>query len=158
MKDFCASLDRGDIRIRLIKSAPEISIWRPVLPAFSKAQSVSFCPPPWIPFTGVEKQQWQHDLIIVELDGKCSFVVDTCIQVSTSLVAQKVKRLPTTRETWVWSLCQEDLLEKEMETHSSILAWKIPWTEEALRLQSMGSQRIRHDWATSLSLSCILGI
>ena len=52
----------------------------------------------------------------------------------TSLVAQTVKRLSTMRETWVQSLGQEDLLEKEMATHSSILAWKIPWTEEPGRL------------------------
>ena len=57
------------------------------------------------------------------------------------------------RETWVQSLGWEDPLEKEMATHSSTLAWKIPWTEEPGRLQSMGSQRVRHDWATSLSLS-----
>ena len=62
-----------------------------------------------------------------------------------------VKRLPTMWETWVQSLGQEDLLEKEMATHSSVLARKIPWTEEPGRLQSMGSQRIGHDWATSLS-------
>ena len=48
-------------------------------------------------------------------------------------------------ETWVQPLGQEDSLEKEMATHSSILAWKMPWTEEPGRLQSMGSQRIRHD-------------
>ena len=69
-----------------------------------------------------------------------------------TLVAQMVKRLPTMQETQVQSLGQEDLLEKEMATHSSILAWKIPWTEEPGRLQSMGSQRVRHDWATSLHL------
>ena len=63
----------------------------------------------------------------------------------TSLVAQTVKRLPTMRETWVRSLGCEDLLEKEMATHSSILAWKIPWREEPDRLQSMGSQRAGHD-------------
>ena len=73
----------------------------------------------------------------------------------TSLVAQTVKRLPTMQETWVWSLGWEDPLEKAMATHSSTLAWKIPWTEEPGRLQSMGSQRVRHDWATSLSLSLI---
>ena len=56
-------------------------------------------------------------------------------------------------ETWVQSLCQEDLLEKEMEIHSSILAWKVPWMKEPRRLQSTGLQRVRHDWATSLSLS-----
>ena len=53
-------------------------------------------------------------------------------------------------ETWVQSLGQEDLLEKEMATHSSVLAWKIRWTEEPGRLQSMGSQRVGHYWVTSL--------
>ena len=73
-----------------------------------------------------------------------------------SLVAQRVKHLPAMQETWVWSLGQEDPLEKEMATHSSTLAWKIPWTEKPGRLQSMESQRIRHDWVTSLSLSGVL--
>ena len=58
----------------------------------------------------------------------------------TSLVAQTVKRLPTVRETGVQSLGREDLLEKKMASHSSILAWKMPRTEEPGRLQSMGSQ------------------
>ena len=57
------------------------------------------------------------------------------------------------QETWVLSLDQEDPLEKQMATHLSTLAWKIPWTEEPGRLQSMGSQRVRHDWATSLFFS-----
>ena len=56
-----------------------------------------------------------------------------------------IKHLPTMWETWIQSLGQEDLLEKGMATHSSILAWKIPWTEEPGRLQSMGSLRFRHD-------------
>ena len=56
-----------------------------------------------------------------------------------------VKCLPTMRETLVQSLGWEDLLEKELATHSSILAWKIPWTEEPGRVQSMGSQRVGHD-------------
>ena len=60
-------------------------------------------------------------------------------------MAQTVKRLLTMAETWVQSLGREDLLEKEMATHSSILAWKIPWMEEPGRLQSMGSQRVGHD-------------
>ena len=60
-------------------------------------------------------------------------------------VAETVKRLPTMRETQNLSLGQEDPLEKEMATHSSTLAWKIPWTEEPGRLQSMGSQRAGHD-------------
>ena len=62
-----------------------------------------------------------------------------------SLVAQTVKRLSTMQETRVRSLGWEDPLEKEMAIHSSILAWKIPWTEEPGRLQSMGSQRVEHD-------------
>ena len=65
--------------------------------------------------------------------------------IRTSLVAQMVKRLPTMQETWVRSLDWEDPLEKEMATHSSTLAWKIPWTEECGRLQSMGPQRVGHD-------------
>ena len=60
-------------------------------------------------------------------------------------MAQAVKNPPAMRETWVQSLGQEDPLEKEMETRYSILAWRIPWTEEPDRLQSMGSQRVRHD-------------
>ena len=63
----------------------------------------------------------------------------------TSLVAQTVKCLPTTQETRAQSLDWDDLLEKEMVTHSSILAWKIPWTEKLSRLQSMGSQRVGDD-------------
>ena len=72
------------------------------------------------------------------------------------VVAQMVKHLSTMRETWVWALAWEDPLEKEMAIHSSTIAWKIPWTEEPGRLQSMGSQRVGHDWVTSLSLSPIL--
>ena len=63
----------------------------------------------------------------------------------TSLVAQTVKHLPTVWETWVRTLGQEDPLEQEIETQSNTLAWKIPWTEEPGRLQSMGSQRVRYD-------------
>ena len=68
-----------------------------------------------------------------------------------SLVAQMVKHPPTMRETRVWFLGRDDPLEKEMGTHSSILAWRIPWMEEPGRLQSTGSQRVGHNWATSLS-------
>ena len=62
-----------------------------------------------------------------------------------SLVAQTVKRLSTMWETRVLSLGREDPLEKEMANHSSTIAWKIPWTEEPGRLQSMGLQRVGHD-------------
>ena len=61
------------------------------------------------------------------------------------MVAQMVKHLPAMRKTWVQSLGQEDPLENIMATHSSILAWRIPWTEEPGRLQSMGLQRVGHD-------------
>ena len=64
----------------------------------------------------------------------------------TSLVAQMVKNLTVKQETWVWSLGQEDSLEKGMETHSSVLAWKIPWTEKPRGLQS---QRVGHDRTTN---------
>ena len=62
-----------------------------------------------------------------------------------SLVAQLVKNLPAVQETWDQSLSWEDPLEKEMVMHSNILAWKISWTEEPGGLQSMGSQRVRHN-------------
>ena len=64
-------------------------------------------------------------------------------------VAQTVKNLPAMQETRVQSLGQENPLEERMAIHSSILAWRIPWTEEPGWLQSMGSQRVRHDWATN---------
>ena len=67
-------------------------------------------------------------------------------------MAQRLKRLPGMWETRVRFLGQEDPLKKEMATHSSNLAWRIPWREEPGRLQSMGSQRVGHDCATSLSL------
>ena len=92
--------------------------------------------------------------------------VDCCLGTQTllpsfmwfgaSLVAQMVKHLPAMQETWVRSLGWENPLEKEMATHSSTLAGKIPWTEEPSRLQSMGLQRDRHDWATSLSTSLFM--
>ena len=64
---------------------------------------------------------------------------------TASLVAQTVKRLSTMQETWVQSMGWEDRLEKEMAIHSSNIAWKISWTEESGRLQSMGSQRVGHN-------------
>ena len=63
------------------------------------------------------------------------------------LVVQTAKNLPAMQEIWVQSLARKDSLEKEMVIHSSILAWRIPWTEEPGQLQSMGSQRVRHDGA-----------
>ena len=68
----------------------------------------------------------------------------------SSLAAQTVQSLPAVLETRVRFLCRDDPLEKEMATHSSILAWRIPWTEEPGGLQSVGSQRVRQDCGTSL--------
>ena len=75
--------------------------------------------------------------------------IHICIYV-VSLMVEQLKNpsvMQESPETWVWSLGQEDSLEKKMATHSSILAWKIPWTEEPGGLQYMGLQRVRHDWA-----------
>ena len=82
---------------------------------------------------------------LVILSGFIVILSGFIISFWTSLVAQIVKRLSTMRETWVRSLGREDPLEKEMAIHSSTIAWKIPWTEEPGRLQSMGSQRVGHD-------------
>ena len=81
------------------------------------------------------------------------FLIISCISPSVlfschsmaSLVAQRLKHLPAMQETQVRFLGQEDSLEKEMATHSSILAWRIPWMEEPGRLQSTGSQRVGHN-------------
>ena len=79
-----------------------------------------------------------------------------CLEVTqparASLVTQMVKNLPAIWETWVHSLGWEDPLKKGMATHSSALAWKIPWTEEPGKLQFTGSQRVGHDWATKPSI------
>ena len=68
------------------------------------------------------------------------------------LVAQMVKNLPAMWETWVWLLGQEDPLEEGRATHSSILAWRIPWTEESGGLQSMGLQRVGHNWMANTDI------
>ena len=137
-----------------------------------KFWSVLPCPPPGdLANPGIEPRSptLQEDSLPSEPPGKPNFwvykhqrleaclssfiFVNLCYIGVASLVAQRVKHLPAMQETWVPSLGQEDPLEKEMATHSSILAWRIPWTEEPGRLQSRGSQRVRHNWATSLSFS-----
>ena len=80
---------------------------------------------------------WEHSI--------CSYYQG---DIWASLVAQLVKNPPAIRETWVQSLGWEDLLEKGAATHSTILAWRIPWTKGLGRLQSMGSQRVGHNWET----------
>ena len=87
-----------------------------------------------------------NQLILLKMGNKRK---ESSIYFAFPIVTQTVKNLPAMRETQVQSLGQADLLEKEMATHSSILAWRIPWTEEHGGLQSMGSQRVRHDWVTN---------
>ena len=79
----------------------------------------------------------------------CNWKNLSTVEEKSSLVAQTVKNLPAMKETWIQSLGQEDALEKGMSTHSSILAWRIPSIEELAGLRSMGSWRVRHDWALS---------
>ena len=76
--------------------------------------------------------------------------LEKTLMLGSLLVAQRLKRLPAMQETWVRSLGQEDPLEKEMAIYSSTLVWKIPWTEKPSRPQSVGSERVGHDQATSL--------
>ena len=85
---------------------------------------------------------------------KSEVFIFTVVLFRVSLVAQMVKNLPAVQETWVRSLDWEDPLEKEMATHSSILAWRIPQTEKPGRLQSMGSQRVVHDSVTN-TIHCV---
>ena len=100
-----------------------------------------------------KKHSWDFILTnvlrLLRSNTEAPLIFNFCL-LESQKVAQRVKHLPAMQETWVWSLGQENPLEKEMATHSSTLAWKIPWMEVPGRLQSMGSQRVRHDWATSL--------
>ena len=93
---------------------------------------------------------FQDDLILTNYICKRPYLlIRSQSQCWASLVAQMVKNSPAMQETRVWSLGREDPLEKRMATHSSILAWEIPWTEEPGWLQFMGSQRVGHDWVTN---------
>ena len=80
------------------------------------------------------------------------------LYIQASLVAQTVKGLPAMQKTWVQSLGWEDPLEEEKAIDSSILAWKIPWTEKPGRIQSRGSQRIGHDFATKQQMNSDCGV
>ena len=94
---------------------------------------------------------WQNR-IVASFQSICHICFKNKL-LGASLEAQRLKCLPPVWETRVRSLVWEDPLEKEMAPHSNILAWRIPWPEEPGRLQSMGPQRVRHDWETPLSLS-----
>ena len=95
----------------------------------------------------------QVDSLTAEPQGKPNgYIICTCVCLCiwASLVAQIVNNLSVMQNTWVQSLGWEDPLEKGKATCSSSLAWRIPWTEEPAGLQSMGSQKVGHDWATSV--------
>ena len=100
--------------------------------------------------------QWNLDHWILKQCKKSTQCSNWRWESSPSSPVSMVKYPPATQEmhkTWIWSLGQKDPLEKEMATHSSIHAWRIPWTEESRGLQSMKSQRVRHDWATNTSVN-----
>ena len=105
----------------------------------------------------LEKGKATHSSILTwRIQGrKESDTTEQLSRFGASLVAQTVKRPPAMKETRVRFLGRENPLEKEMAIHSSTLAWKIPWTEDPDRLQSMGLQRVGHDRTTSLSLSLL---
>ena len=95
-----------------------------------------------------EEQQPGGRVLVLPQGIHITVFFELFIELKASQVAQRLKHLPATWETWVRSLGREDPLEKEMATHSSILAWEILWAEKPGGLQSMGSQRVEHDWAT----------
>ena len=103
--------------------------------------------------THIFKHIWKHALLKSKVSPTRSWTLCHALQPPECafLVAQRLERLPAMWETWVRSLGQEDTLEKEMATHSSILAWRIPWVEEPGGLQSTGLLRVGHDWVSSLS-------
>ena len=99
-----------------------------------------------------------HSILFAILCNMIMRVVLIWLQILmwASFIGQSVKNLPAVQQTWVQLLGWEDPLEKEMETHSSILAWKIPRTEKPDGLQSMGFQRVGRDWVTNTLLVHIL--
>ena len=114
----------------------------------------------WKAKTSIYCIQTLAECVICAVECSCHTAGDLLICLHrASLVAQTVKHLPAMWETWVQSLGWEDPLKKEMATHSNTLAWKILWMEEPGRLQSIGSQRVGHDWEISpLSLYIMSGL
>ena len=112
-------------------------------------------PPPlpnWRCVWALPEGPWLHFRYGKKSDINKDFISDVSFNYWNNL-ARTVNNLPTMRETGVQSLGQEDLLEKGTAAYSSIPAWRIPWTEEPDELQSTGSQRVRHDWATNTLIS-----
>ena len=139
----------------------ENAYWKSV--PTGKLVSKRFCKMAAFPiytYWDIQVKIWNEiTLILKSIFSYLLKLLDFLYKIIRIFMAQMAKRLPTMQETWVQSLGREDLLEKEMATHSSILAWKIPWTEEEPgRLQSTGLQRVGHDWATSLHFKKISGM
>ena len=95
----------------------------------------------------LEKPQlWLYGPLLAKIYHMYTYI---CTSICAFLVAQRIKNQASMQETQVWSLDQEDPLEKGLASHSSILAWRIPWTEGPDGLQILGSQRLGHDWVTN---------
>ena len=124
-----------------------LSTWRQAPPLAEKEKEKHFLKTQRVGLFFVCFFFFSNTVFLIKVCALCVgfFGYNVIAHFRASLVAQTVKCLPTMRETWVQSLGWEDPLEKEMATHSSTLAWKIPWTEEPRRLESMGSQRVGHD-------------
>ena len=128
-------------------------LWKQIYNHSTVSLGSSFCLMPYyLPRSSAGKESACNagDLTLIPESGRSTRGGIGCpLQYSwASLVTQLVKNLPAMWETWVWSQGWEDPLEKRTATHSNILAWRIPWTEEPGRLQSMGSQRVGHNWVT----------
>ena len=142
-RDLCSQVLMADCLLEIPRTHLAHFLPRWNLKCFSQRISQLSCPL-FLPISFLQCFKTTHI-------GFYLLYITCCFDHRTPLVAQTVKRLPTIWETGVRILGQEDPLEKEMATHSSTLAWKIPWMEERGKLQSMGSQRVRHYWVTSLS-------
>ena len=120
--------------------------WWAVVHRFSKSQTQ-------LKWLGTHREKLLPILAFAWTTSGSLYHLSYSYKLMNSLVTQMVKNTPAVWETRVWSLGQEDSLKKGMATHSSILAWRIPWTEEPGGPLSMGSQRVRYDWVTTVSLS-----
>ena len=151
---YLESLEGGQGRCR---ASPQLTTFSPCLPSYPRAKKGWCYRLKRVPQKDTLKPQTPRpvnvtsfgDEVFADVIKVKSYKLRWALVHRTSLVAQMVKNLPAVQETKVRSLGQEDPLEKEMATHSSILAWRVPWAEEPDGLQSMGSQRVGHNWATS---------
>ena len=130
-------------------AAPGLLQARAVMPP---GRSIALCPPAQVTILPCEREPWKRPWIFSfsSYAVNPSLICPSHSRKWASLVAQRVKNPPAMWDTWAWSLGWEDPLEEGMATHSSVLAWRIP-TEEPGGLQSIGSKRVGHDWATKHS-------